>query len=165
MRPGCRSRHRRAGDGRGARGRRDERGSVTVETVILGPTLAALLVVIVAGGRVATTHDAVESAAADAARAASLARTGPNAQQQARQAARDSLAAQQLHCQAVKVTVTTAGFTAPVGQPASVTVTVSCRLSLADLSLVSGVPGTWTGTATIASPIDTYRQRATTGTT
>ena len=137
---------------------RGGRGSASIEAAIGLPAFVLLVGLIIAGGRTALTHQAVESAAADAARAASIARTGPDAQQQATQAATTSLANQDIPCRATTVDVDTAGFTVPVGQPASVAVTVACRLDLADLS-VPGLPGTLLIHATMTSPLDTWRER------
>jgi hypothetical protein len=49
-------------------------------------------------------------------------------------------------------------FARAVGQDATVSVTVACRLDLSDLS-VPGVPGSRLIQATMTSPIDTWRQR------
>jgi hypothetical protein len=56
------------------------------------------------------------------------------------------------------VTVDLDAFTAPPGTPAQVASTVTCQVDLADLA-VPGVPGSHTVTATMSSPIDTYRER------
>ena len=139
--------------------RRGERGSAAIEAAIGVPAFVLFVGLIIFGGRTATTHQAVESAAADAARSASITRNSTDAQQAAEQAAHDTLANQHLDCLAVTVNVDTSGFAAPVGQPASVAVTVTCRLDLSDLS-VPGVPGTRLISATMTSPIDTFRERA-----
>jgi len=52
-----------------------ERGSATVEAVIGVPAFLLLLGLLIVGGRVAIAHQVVQSAASDAARAASIART------------------------------------------------------------------------------------------
>ena len=64
-----------------------ERGSSVVEVVILAPALGLFLALIIAGGRVAVAHQAVEASAAEAARAASIARTQGQAQASAEAAA------------------------------------------------------------------------------
>ena len=56
------------------------------------------------------------------------------------------------------VTLDTAAFAAPVGTPGQVSATVTCALRLDDLGL-PGVTGTKTITATMSSPLDTYRGR------
>ena len=138
--------------------RRGERGSAAVETVVIVPAFLLFVLLIVYAGRVAVTRQAVQAAAAEAARAASLARTPTDARRDGAGGAAAALANQSLPCWSQQVTVDTAGFAAPVGTPASVTATVTCRLDLADLTL-PGLPGSRTVTATMTSPIDTYRER------
>lgn len=138
---------------------REESGSASIEAVIGVPAFVLLVGLIIFGGRTATTHEAVQSAAADAARTASIARNATDAGQQARTAARESLANQHVHCLTIQVHVRTGGFSVPVGRPASVAVSVECRLNLSDLS-VPGVPGSRVIRATMTSPIDTWRARA-----
>ena len=135
----------------------DERGSAAIEAAIGVPAFVLFLGLLIYGGRTVLTHQALESAAADAARAASIARTPAAAKTQADQAAIASLTNQHLPCRATTVTVDTIGLFKPAGTPGAVTVTVSCTLSLADLS-VPGVPGSRLLTATMSSPIDTFRQ-------
>ena len=137
---------------------RDERGSASIEAAIGVPAFALFVGLIVFGGRTAITHEVVQSAAADAARSASIARSSSEARQQAQDAARASLANQHIDCITVSVNVDTSGFAAPVGQTASVTATVECRLDLSDLA-VPGVPGSRLISATMSSPLDTWRER------
>ena len=139
--------------------RRDERGSASIEAAIGIPAFTLFVGLIIFGGRTATTHQALESAAADAARSASIERAAPAAQQAAEQAARSSLSNQQIHCLAIHVTVDASGFQTAVGQDAHVAVTVTCRLDLSDLA-VPGVPGSRTLRATMSSPLDTWRERS-----
>ena len=134
-----------------------DEGSTVVEVVVLAPALALLIGLIIAGGRLAVAHQAVESSAAAAARAASITRTQAGAEDAAHDAAVASLDAQNLTCRATTITLDVAGFAAPVGTPASVSATVTCQVDLADT--VPGLPGTLTVTSTMASPIDTYRER------
>lgn len=135
-----------------------DRGSASIEAAIGVPAFVLFVGLIIGGGRLATTHQALEAAAADAARAASITRSGSDAEHDAEQAAQTSLTNQQIPCQTISVAVDTTGFTVPVGRPASVTVTVSCRLDLSDLS-VPGVPGSRLIQATMTSPLDTWRER------
>ncbi len=139
-----------------ARGPRDC-GSSVVEVVILAPALGLFLALIIAGGRVALAHQAVEASAAEAARAASIARTQGRAGADARTAATSSLASQSTRCVSTSVSVDTSGFATPVGTPASVSATVTCQVDLA--GLLPGLPGSMTITATMRSPLDTYRER------
>ncbi|HKT00085.1 MAG TPA: TadE/TadG family type IV pilus assembly protein [Rugosimonospora sp.] len=140
------------------RDRRD-RGSISVELAILLPGFVYLIVLAVVTGRQVMAQGAIDLAAHDAARAASLSRTAPLAQTRARAAALDTLAQQGLACNQLTVTVNTAGFAVPVGTPASVSVTVVCHVSFADLAALPGVPGGRTLTASFVSPLDEYRAR------
>lgn len=135
---------------------RDERGSVAVELVLWAPAFALFLVAIIFGGRVAFSHQVVNSVAADAARAASISRTEAAAKTAAAQVARTGLTGQ-VSCVSTGVVVNTSGFRLPVGTPATVTVTVSCDVKAADL----GVPfiESIRVESTMSSPIDTYRTR------
>lgn len=139
--------------------RRDrERGSEAIEAAVGVPAFLLFIALIIAAGRIAIAHQAVESAAAEAARAASIARTQVEANHVANSGAVASLANQGLRCVSRTVDVNTAGFASPAGTPASVTATVTCRVDLADVA-IPGLPGSTTITATMTSPIDTYRER------
>ena len=137
---------------------RTERGSVTLELAILGPALLLLFGLVIAAGRIAVSGGAIEAAARDAARQASISRDPVTAMAGARAAALDTLAEQDLRCASLIVRVDTAAFTAPVGAPAQVTARVSCVVALTDLA-VPGLPGTKTLRASFASPLDSYRER------
>lgn len=136
-----------------------ERGSASLELVIIAPAFLLLLTVLVFAGRVALAQQAVTAAAADAARAASIERTATTARTTATTAASQVLAAQGLSCSTTQVALDTAGFAAPVGLPATVTATVTCTLALADLS-APGIPGSKVIEATMTSPLDAHRERA-----
>lgn len=138
--------------------RRDERGSAAIEAAIGVPAFALFVGLIIFGGRTAATHEALQSAAADAARSASLARDAEVARAEAREAATTSVKNQQIGCSAISVDVDTSDFNKQPGVPGSVNVTVSCRLDLSDLA-VPGVPGSRVMRATMSSPIDTWRER------
>jgi len=138
--------------------RRDERGSAAIEAAIGVPAFALFVGLVIFGGRTATTHQALQSAAADAARSASLARNADVARVDARRAATSSITNQKIGCSAIDVAVDTSDFDKQPGVPGSVNVTVSCRLDLSDLA-VPGVPGSRVMRATMSSPIDTWRER------
>lgn len=143
---------------RDTRNRPGERGDMAVEAAIGAPVFLLLIGVVIFGGRVAMTDQAVDAAAAEAARAASISRSAGQAHAQAQAQAGASLTNHGLECLTRSVVVDTSGFTAPVGTPATVTVTVTCQVDLGDL-VVPGVPGSRTSTATVTSPLDTYRER------
>jgi Flp pilus assembly protein TadG len=136
--------------------RDDERGSATAELVLLTPVLIIMLLFIVFCGRLAEANLRLEDAAHQAARAASLARSMTNAQNDAHAMASAALANAGIICQSLAVTVNTAGF-----RPGStVSVEVTCTAGLSDLALL-GVPGSTQISASFSSPVDTYRGVAT----
>lgn len=134
------------------RGRSDERGSATVELVILTPLLILLLLFVVALGRLAGARIDVGGAAAQAARAASIARSPAAASSFAQQTAASALASQHITCAHLDVSVDTSDFV-PGG---SVAVTVSCAVQLSDLTGLD-LPATETVANRSVEPIDTYR--------
>ena len=130
----------------------DDLGSVAVEVAVIAPALLFLMLIVVFAGKVAEADGNVERAASDAARAASL-RQGPSdASTDAQNTAAANLSAAGVVCLDLTTTVDTDDF-APGG---TVTVTVSCEASMADVTLL-GVPGRRTFTATAVEVIDTYR--------
>ena len=135
-----------------------ERGSASVEAAIGVPAFLMLVGLLVLGGRTAIAQQAVQAAASEAARAASIARTVSSARADASGAAHTSLTNQHLDCANTTVTVDTAAFGTPVGTPGQVSATVTCALRLDDIGL-PGIAGTKTITATMSSPLDTYRGR------
>ncbi|MEI2811930.1 MAG: Tad domain-containing protein [Nocardioides sp.] len=136
----------------------DERGSAAVEAVVGVPAFALFVGLIIFGGRSATTHQSVETAAADAARTASIERTAISARSKATSTATTSLSNQGIDCLDIDVTVDASQFSRPVGETATVSVTVQCRLDLSDLS-VPGVPGSRLIKATQYQP-DRHLERA-----
>ena len=138
--------------------RSSDSGSASVEAVIGVPAFLLLVGLLVLGGRIAIAGQAVQAAAADAARAASIARTQSAALTDATTAARSSLTAQHLDCATTQVRVNTRAFDAPAGTPGDVSATVTCTLQLKKLGL-PGLTGTETMSATMSSPLDTYRGR------
>ena len=137
---------------------RAQRGSVSIEMAVVAPAILALFAGAVIGGRVNIARQALEAAAYDAARTASLARTAGEANEQASAAADSTLDAQGLSCTSLEVTISTTGFEVPVGQAATVTATVSCTATLSDVAL-PGMPGSVPLEASFTSPLDTYRSR------
>jgi Flp pilus assembly protein TadG len=135
-----------------------DRGSATIEAVIVAPAFLLFVGLIIGAGRVAIAHQSVEAAAAEAARTASVARTAGQARADATSSAEHTLVNQGLQCATLTVAVDTTGFSTPVGTPARVTATVVCVVRLSDLS-VPGMPGTLRVEATVGSPLDTYRGR------
>jgi len=137
----------------------NSRGSASIEMAILMPLFLAMFIAAVVMGRTANAMSAVELAAYDAARTASLARDAVTASTLAHASAEASLSRQGQSCVQLEVAVDTTGFAAPIGEPASVRVEVSCLVSFADIDL-PGVPADRVVSAEFVSPIDQYRTRA-----
>jgi Flp pilus assembly protein TadG len=129
-----------------------DRGSLTVELVILTPVLLLVVLVVVAFGRVAEADQQVVEAARAGAQVASVQPNGSAAQTDAEREAAVETADPSRTC-AVRTVVTDVSHFVPSGY---VTVTVACRVPLADLSL-PGVPGSTTVQASSTAPIDPYR--------
>jgi uncharacterized protein (UPF0333 family) len=132
---------------------REERGSLALELVVLTPVLVLTLWLVGAltlRGMVA--HAQTDSAARDAARAASLERSAAAAQRAAAQAAASSMQRARRTCQTIHVTANTERFR-PGG---AVQVTVRCTIRLGDLGL-GFLPRRPATSATYVVPIDLYR--------
>ena len=136
----------------------DDRGSATLELLILAPALLLTIAAAAIGMRIEIAGGAVEAASYDAARAASISRDADTAYSNALTSAQSTLAQQGLNCAELTVSVNTAGFSVPVGQPANVVASVTCVVNLADIT-AAGMPGTRTMTSTSISPLDRYRAR------
>ncbi|MCB1285249.1 MAG: pilus assembly protein [Microthrixaceae bacterium] len=129
-----------------------ERGSVSVEVAVIAPAFVFLMLLVVFAGKVSEADGNVERAAAEGARAASLRQHPGNAATDARSTVEANLATAGVSCSTLEAIVDTSDFE-PGG---TVTVTVECTASMADVTLL-GVPGTRTFTATATEVIDTYR--------
>jgi Flp pilus assembly protein TadG len=135
--------------------RRDETGSVTAELVLLTPLLILLLLFVVALGRLSGARLDVDGAAAQAARAASIARDPATATAIAQQTATAALGSDDVTCAQLSVDTDTTQFT-PGG---SVAVTVTCSVSLSDLSGLR-IPASESISSRFVAVIDQYRSTA-----
>lgn len=140
----------RAGDG----------GNAALELVLLAPIILALIGLVIAGGRISVAQGAVDAAAREAARQASVAPNEGAAMQAGLAGAEEALRADGLGCQPqVRFQPALAvAFGTPAGQPAQVHAWVVCVVGLSDV-VVPGVPGSITLKADFASPLDPYRSR------
>ena len=129
-----------------------ESGAVATELVLLTPLLLVMLLFVVALGRMVSGRLDVDGAAAQAARAASIARDPSTATAMAQQAATTALGSDHVTCGHLTVTTDTADFV-PGGQ---VSVTVTCTVDLANLVGLR-LPAAETLSSTATSVIDTYR--------
>lgn len=141
------------------RRQRAEEGATAIEFAIIAPFVMTGILLIFAAGTVARADSTVDAAAYAAARAASISRTSGDAQSQARIVADSTLSSRGLNCSPTSLSVDTSGFGVPVGQPAAVTVELSCTVPLSHL-VVPGLPGSKTVKASAVSSIDTYRGRS-----
>jgi Flp pilus assembly protein TadG len=133
-------------------------GNAALELVVLAPVILFLLGLMIAAGRTSIAREAMDAAARDAARQASISLTPGAAKAAALASAQEALSQDGLDCHPL-VTVDTRGFNpATVGHPAQVTATVQCRVPLADL-VVPGMPGSRLLTSTFTSPLDPFRER------
>jgi Flp pilus assembly protein TadG len=136
--------------GRGAR--QVEAGSTALELTLLAPVLLTVLMLVVGLGRMAHARQQVESIAADAARAASLARNPDTSRTDAKTAAEKSRDNADLSCASLDVQVNTANY-----QPGgTIRVVVTCTADLSDVA-ISGLPGHRTFTATAVAPLENFR--------
>lgn len=128
---------------------RDDRGSASVELVILAPLVGILLLAVVVAGRVQVARADVEGAARSAARELALARD-PNA---VIATVESGLAATldvgSPSCRSMSFTPAVSGEW--------VTVTVACVVDL-DAASVLPLPGSMTVTGTATEAIDAYRE-------
>lgn len=140
----------------------NDRGSMAVEFVVAAPALVLLLLLVSAGGQWLSATGDVGSAARDAVRGASLARTFADAQANAQAAAQADLGAR---CSggapATKVQLFADG--GPVGAGAFATaqqvqVTVSCVASLAVFHVI-GFPVSQTFSDSATAPLDPFEDR------
>ena len=129
--------------------RGDERGSLTVELVVLTPVLLIMALAMLAFGRVAEARQQVVGAARAGAEAASVAPDVARAEAAAATGGDGSLSRSCVE----PVVITDVGQFHPGG---FVTVTVVCRVPLADVA-IPGMPGSTVVTASSTAPIDPYR--------
>ena len=133
-------------------------GSAALELVILAPVLFALLGLVIAAGRISIAQGSVNAAARDAARQASISLTPAGAQAAGQASALTALRLDGLDCRPVVLINVSQFATTEPGEPAAVTATVKCAISLSDLAL-PGLPGSTLLQAGFTSPLDVYRSR------
>jgi Flp pilus assembly protein TadG len=131
-----------------------ERGSATVELLVLSTLLMVLFAFGVAAGRWAEAKIAIDDAASSAAIAAAQSPTWSLGEQRANEAAATVLASHGISCAGggAEVTSSEASF-APEGH---VSIQLTCRVSSADVSF-PGIPGSVMVTGSASSPIEPYR--------
>lgn len=140
------------------RGAEAERGNVAINTAVIFPVVLLIALLLLMAGRMVLAEGAVQSAANEAARSASISRTAATAQLSASQTARSTLNNSGISCSSTKVTPVLDAFALPIGTVGEVRVDVSCVVPLSDLGL-PGVPGSREMHATGTSVLDAYRGR------
>ena len=125
-----------------------ERGTMSIEMVVLIPVLLLITMVAVAGGRIVSAQGMVEAASRDAARAASMERSVGAASTAANQSLSRADTAN-ANCSAG---VDVGGFR----RGGTVRVSVSCHVKLSDLGLIF-LPGTTVVRAESSAPVDQWR--------
>ena len=145
-------RHHRRPSALSERWRAGERGSIAVEVAVIAPAFIYLLLLGVFAGKVPEAEGNVERAASAAARAASLRQYPSDAMTDAETAAEENLAQAGVPCMTLTTSVDTSDFRAG----GTVTVTVTCEASMADVTLL-GVPGTRVFSAQVVEVVDNYR--------
>jgi TadE-like protein len=142
-----------------------ERGSISVELVVLAPALALLLLLLAAGARVVEVQGHIDGAARDAARAASIARSPGEAVAMAQQAAAADLSATSW-CLPGTVQSQVRGFSqggpppggAAGGGVADVTVSVSCEVDMSPFAAL-GFRASRRFTGQAVAPLDPFMCR------
>ncbi len=137
---------------RGCGGHRRDKGSLTVELVVLTPIVVLFVLLALGLGRFELAREQVVGAARAAVEAASVVPSAAAAPSAALAAAQPAVADQAHSCVALSVSTDTSHFV-PGGY---VRVIVSCQIDFSDL-LIPGFPGHATVQATEVAPIDPFR--------
>jgi Flp pilus assembly protein TadG len=136
-----------------------ERGNAALELILLAPVILFLIGFVIAAGRVSLAQEAIQAAARDAARQASVSPNQAVADEAAISSADTALRGDGLNCTPiVSLPDLGAAFGSQVGTAASVKAVVTCTVRLSDL-VVPGLPGSLSLRSTFTSPIDPYRSR------
>ena len=134
----------------------DERGS-SLELVIVVPAVVAVIALLTAGWRLWSVRSQVREAAAAGARAATLARSGAEAEQAASAAINADLETVGSSCTGPTVGIDVSAFSAPPGQGGDVGVDVTCEVPFTDLLIP--MPGALTVEGHAGSRLDSFRER------
>ena len=135
----------------------DERGSASLELVIVVPAVVAVIALLTAGWRLWSVRSHVRDAAAAGARAATLARSGAEAEQAASAAIDADLETVGSSCTGPTVGIDVSAFSAPPGQGGDVGVDVTCEVPFTDLLIP--MPGALTVEGHAGSRLDSFRER------
>lgn len=131
-----------------------DRGSMSLEMVLVTPVFVGFLLFLAGAGRMVDAQSQVDGAARDAVRAASIARSSPSAQDLADEAAAAGLRGHDW-CSGGPIVATDVSDWGPGGR---VEVTITCDVDLGDLSFI-GLPGVKRLQGHALAPIDTFTFR------
>jgi len=134
-----------------------DRGSVTVELVLVFPLIIMFLFLVILAGRVTDARSDVVAAANDAARVASLQTSGAQAEAQAQLAAEATLAGEGVDCVGGVDVETRVEGSGGFGRGAVVVIDVSCDVTTSDLLLLDVGGGVITVREQGREPVDTHR--------
>jgi Flp pilus assembly protein TadG len=132
-----------------------ERGSATVELLVVAIALLAFTGGLIGVGRLVSTRAALAGVAREAARVAANAPTPPQAIRTGHQRANQVAAGYQLNPDRLQVTVDPAGLV----RGGTLTVTASYQVPLDDLPTLGLFPGQLTLAARQQEPIDPHKSR------
>jgi Flp pilus assembly protein TadG len=132
----------------------DDRGSASVELVLLTPVFILLLFFVVTAGRLAVSRNQIDGAARDAAREASTWRSATDASNHGVLQGLSDLQGGHSSCRNPQVTIDTSGLR-PGGE---VVAAVSCTIALGDISGLRVGPSR-TMQARAVAVVDTFRSR------
>jgi hypothetical protein len=132
----------------------DERGSASVELVLMTPVFILLLFFVVAAGRLAVTRNQVDGAARDAAREASTWRSPAAATSHGVAQGLSDLQSGQSSCRNPEVTIDTSQLR-PGGE---IVADVRCTVALSDISGLHMGPSR-TMEARAVAVVDTFRSQ------
>ncbi|GAB4087253.1 hypothetical protein GCM10028784_38830 [Myceligenerans cantabricum] len=135
-----------------------EQGNIAINTAVIFPMVLLIAMLLLMAGRMVLAQGAVQSAANEAARSASISRTVAAAHTSASQTALSTLDNSGVSCSTTTVVPVLDAFALPLGTVGEVRVDVSCIVPLSDLGL-PGAPGAREMHATGTSVLDAYRGR------
>jgi hypothetical protein len=130
----------------------DERGSLTVELVVLTPVLMVVVLASLVFGRIVEAHQQVVEAARAGAEAAAVLPTVGTARWVGSINSMINLVGRTHTCAHADISIDTSHFV-PGGY---VTASVTCLVLLSDIGF-PGLPGSTTVSASATAPIDPYR--------
>lgn len=129
-----------------------EHGGISLEALILAPGMMLILVLVIVGGHIGLATVAMDAAAQNGARAASIERTPASARTAATSAVNSTLDQHGLECSTRATDIDVAAVGKQAGQHGAVHVHVRCTVAMTPL------PGSRVVESRASSAVDTYRQ-------